>query len=132
MNPNLGARKRPLKRATSGGENPSLGARSIIPARPGRGKPSLIDATTSILAGGSGHIARECQTDEAAVSRCFTKKTLCDWLNISTRSWDRATAIGLTPAPDLMVGSSPRWTPATIERWLRTHPRLPGRKGGEA
>jgi hypothetical protein len=72
-------------------------------------------------------------TDEAAVARCYTKRTLCEWLEISIRTWDRAAAMGLTPAPDLIVGRSPRYSPSTIERWLRSHPRLPGRrKGGGA
>src|SRR5262245_48439525 len=68
-------------------------------------------------------------TDETAATRCYTKRTLTDYLGISTRSWDRAAAMGLTPAPDLVVGRSPRWSPDTISKWLRTHPRLPGRKG---
>jgi hypothetical protein len=69
-------------------------------------------------------------TDQATLSRCFTKKTLCHWLDISTRTWDRSVAAGLTPAPDLVVGSSPRWSPSSIDKWLRTHPRLPGRGKG--
>jgi hypothetical protein len=41
--------------------------------------------------------------------------------------------MGLTPAPDLILGNQPRFSSSTIERWLRTHPRLPGRgKRGEA
>jgi hypothetical protein len=27
----------------------------------------------------------------------------------------------------LLVGRSPRWSPVTIEKWLRTRPKLPGR-----
>ena len=71
-------------------------------------------------------------TDEAAVATCYTKRTLARFLDISTRSLDRAIAAGLLPTPDLTVGSSPRWSPSTIERWLRSHPRLPGRgkRGG--
>jgi hypothetical protein len=76
---------------------------------------------------GSVEAASVGQTDEAPVARCLTKRALCQWLGVSTRTWDRATAERLTPAPDLIVGRSPRWSPATIERWLRTHPRLPGR-----
>ena len=67
--------------------------------------------------------------DEQAVVRCWTKKTLFEWLGISVRSWDCAAAAGLTPAPDLVVGSSPRWSPATIAKWLQSKPRLPSRKG---
>jgi hypothetical protein len=66
-------------------------------------------------------------TDEQAVAVCFTKKSLCEWLSISTRSWDRLAAQGMVPAPDLVVGSSARWSRDTITRWLRSKPRLPGR-----
>ena len=72
------------------------------------------------------------ETDEAAVAVCFTTRTLCEWLGISIRSWTRAAALGLTPAPDLVVGRSPRWSPQTIERWLKTRPKLPGRGGHHA
>ncbi len=72
------------------------------------------------------------QTDEAVVTRCFTKQTLARYLGLSVRSLDRANALGLLPCPDLIVGRSPRWSPQTIERWLRSKPRLPGRKGDEA
>jgi hypothetical protein len=69
-------------------------------------------------------------TDEAAVARCYTKRTLAGYLGLSVRSLDRANALGLLPCPDLVIGSSPRWSPATIEKWLRTCPRLPGRGKG--
>jgi len=65
-------------------------------------------------------------SDEAP-PRYFTKTTVCRHIAISVRTWDRATAMGLTPEPDLMVSRSPRWSPETIARWLRTKPRLPGR-----
>ncbi len=68
--------------------------------------------------------------DEHKGDRCFTKRSLSAFLGISTRSWDRAVAMGLTPPPDLLCGSSPRWSPATIEKWLRSRPRLPGRGKG--
>jgi predicted DNA-binding transcriptional regulator AlpA len=72
-------------------------------------------------------------TDEEAVAVCFTKKTVCEFLSISTRTWDRLAAQGMVPAPDLIVGSSARWSRDTITRWLRSKPRLPGRgKRGEA
>jgi hypothetical protein len=60
---------------------------------------------------------------------CFTKQSLADFLETSVRTLDRAAALGLLPAPDLVLGRSPRWSPTTIERWLRNRPRLPGRKG---
>jgi hypothetical protein len=73
------------------------------------------------------------RTDEEAVAACFTKKSLCAWLSISTRTWDRLAAQGMVPVPDLVVGSSARWSRDTISRWLRSQPRLKGRrKRGEA
>jgi hypothetical protein len=68
-------------------------------------------------------------SDEIAVARCYTKQTLARYLGLSVRSLDRANALGMLPRADLTVGRSPRWSPQTIERWLRTRPRLPGRKG---
>jgi predicted DNA-binding transcriptional regulator AlpA len=61
---------------------------------------------------------------------CYGKAAVCQWLGISVRSWDRAAAAGLTPKPDLIVGSSPRWLASSIRMWLRTRPNLP-RRGGK-
>lgn len=97
----------------------------------GCGQAPCGPAGTQEMVPGSADPSPVSLTDEAAVTRCFTKKTLCDWLAISTRTWDQAAAMGLTPAPDLIVSCSARWSPATVEKWLRTHPRLPGR-GGKA
>jgi hypothetical protein len=60
-------------------------------------------------------------------SCCLDKRGLARYLGLSVRSVDRANALGLLPAPDLVVRRSPRWSPETISRWLRTRPRLPGR-----
>jgi hypothetical protein len=60
----------------------------------------------------------------------FTKRTLAQHLSMSVRSLDRAAAMSVLPEPDLIAGRSPRWSAATIERWLRNCPRLPGRKEG--
>jgi hypothetical protein len=79
---------------------------------------------------GSGDPGSVTLTDLPLPEVCFTKKTICEWLQISTRTWDRLTAAGLTPAPDLVVGKSARWSPETVARWLRSKPRLPGRKVG--
>jgi hypothetical protein len=70
------------------------------------------------------------QPDEPAPARCYTKRTLAGYLGLSVRSLDRANALGLLPIPDLTVGRSPRWSPETVSKWLRTRQRLPGRKGG--
>jgi hypothetical protein len=67
--------------------------------------------------------------DTPAPACCLDKRGLARFLGLSVRSLDRANALGLLPAPDLVVGRSPRWSPDTILRWLRTRPRLPGRKG---
>jgi hypothetical protein len=71
-------------------------------------------------------------TDEDAVARLFDKRRLAHYLGLSIRSLDRAAAMGLLPAPDLVVGRSPRWSPETITRWLKTRPRLQGRGGRRA
>jgi hypothetical protein len=67
--------------------------------------------------------------DTSAPTSCLDKRGFAQFLRLSVRSLDRANALGLLPAPDLVVGRSPRWSPDTISRWLRTRPRLPGRKG---
>jgi hypothetical protein len=67
--------------------------------------------------------------DSLAPKFCLDKRGLAQFLGLSVRSLDRANALGLLPRPDLIVGRSPRYSPDTITKWLRTHPRLPGRKG---
>ena len=67
--------------------------------------------------------------DTPLPTSCLDKRGLARFLKVSIRSLDRANALGLLPCPDLVVGRSPRWSPDTISRWLRTRPRLPGRKG---
>ena len=132
-NPN--ARKKTL----GSGENPrvsgsghsNLNASEIIPSWAMRGQQSHDPAATHDPAVRFTEASPVHTTDEAAVAVCFTTRTLCEWLGISVRSWTRAAAMGLTPAPDLVVGRSPRWSPSTIQRWLRTKPRLPGRKGAD-
>jgi hypothetical protein len=73
-------------------------------------------------------------TSDARLPLGLPKKDVCRWLSISTKTWDRSAAQGLTPAPDYHVGKSPRWLATTIERWLKTRPKLPGRggKGGQS
>jgi hypothetical protein len=61
---------------------------------------------------------------------CYTKQTLARFLGLSVRSLDRANALGLLPRPDVVCGRSPRWSPSTVEKWLRTRPKLPGRGKG--
>jgi hypothetical protein len=96
------------------------------------GNPSRAPAPSPAPPATLADVPSESDSDEAAVRACFTTRTLCQWLGISIRSWTRAAALGLTPAPDLVVGRSPRWSPSTIKRWLKTHPKLPGRGGHHA
>jgi len=70
------------------------------------------------------------QPTHEAPDHCVGKAELARYLGISTRTLDRANAMGLLPKPDLVVGRSPRWSPDTIKRWLRARPKLPGRGGG--
>jgi hypothetical protein len=106
--------------------------RENAPSWARRGQTPHDLAVSSGPAEGSADQASVTPSDDAAAARCYTKKTLAEYLGLSVRSWDRAAALGLTPAPDLVVGRSPRWSPQTIEKWLRNRPRLPGRKGSEA
>jgi hypothetical protein len=53
---------------------------------------------------------------------------LASYLGISTRTFDRLNGMGMLPAPDLVIGSSARWAPQTVAKWLKSRPRLPGRK----
>jgi hypothetical protein len=50
-------------------------------------------------------------------------------LSLSRRTGNRLLAAGLLPPPDLMVGNKRIWLRSTIETWLRSKPRLPGRGG---
>ena len=46
---------------------------------------------------------------------------LDDWrlvLNCSRRVVERLRSSGRLPAPDLLLGRSPRWKAETVERWL--------------
>ncbi len=95
--------------------------------RAGRGQPPGDPAPSP---NGTAHSAEICsvpQTDETAAAVCVDKKGLARFLGFSVRSLDRAAAMGLLPRPDLTIGKSPRWSPDTIKKWLRTRPKLPGR-----
>ena len=69
------------------------------------------------------------QPTHDAPDHCLGKTELARYLGVSVRSLDRANAAGLLPHPDLVVGRSPRWSPDTINRWLKARPKLPGRGG---
>jgi hypothetical protein len=102
----------------------------ILSSWAGGGKPPHDPAPSPNKPAPSADVNPVHETELTAVAVCFTTRTLCEWLGISIRSWTRAAAMGLTPAPDLVMGRSPRWSPSTIQRWLRSKPRLPGRVGG--
>ena len=130
-NPN--ARKKTL----GSGENPrvsglghsNLNASEIISSWAMSGQQSHDAAATHDPAVRFNEVNPAQTTDEAAVAVCRDKQGFAKFLGLSVRSLDRANAMGLLPAPDLVVGRSPRWSPQTIERWLKTRPRLPGRGG---
>jgi hypothetical protein len=126
-----GTRKPSSWREPEGSEADS-GTRRIIPAWAACGQSCGERSARREPVDGANATASDERTDE--LPGVFTKKTLCAWLAISIRTWDRAAAEGLTPAPDLLVATSPRWLASTIEKWLRTHPKLRGRgrKGGRS
>jgi hypothetical protein len=95
----------------------------------GRGQAPDDQALTRDAAPRSANRDSVKATGDAEAPVCFTVQSLCRHLSISTRSWTRAAALGLTPRPDLVVGRSARWSPSTIDRWLKSQPKLPGRGG---
>jgi len=121
---NPDAHKNPPGPTSPRGENRNPDAPVRVSGWSGRGQQSHAPALSPSTSDPSTELN---PVDQTAVVRCWSKKTLCEWLGISTRSWDRAAAAGLTPAADLVIGSSARWAPQTIAKWLRTRPVLPGR-----
>jgi hypothetical protein len=101
----------------------------MIPAWEGCGKSANPNDATQAPSNGSANPLSVSESDEAAVRACYVKRTLAQYLTVSIRTLDRAAAMGLLPCPDMVVGRSPRWSLQTIERWLKTRPKLPGRGG---
>lgn len=128
---NLDARKKTLESGNPRVESRSPNASEILPnSRPlwaMRGQQSHAHAPSLDPAITSSEVNPVHETDEAALAVCFDKQGLARFLGLSVRSLDRANAMGLLPCPDLVCGRSPRWSPSTIERWLRSRPVLPGR-----
>jgi hypothetical protein len=59
---------------------------------------------------------------------CFDLTGFAEVLGLSCRTMTRLLAANLLPAPDLTIGKNQRrWTQRTVEAWLRTRPRFPGR-----
>ena len=123
------AKKNPPGPASPRGENRNPEAHRILPEWAMRGNTSQSNTPCPGTPDTSVNPNPVHETDEAALAVCFDKQGLARFLGLSVRSLDRANAMGLLPCPDLVCGRSPRWSPSTIERWLRTKPRLPGRKG---
>ncbi len=96
-----------------------------------RGQPPRDSRPSLELVTPSAELAPVQPTHEAP-DRCLDKRGLGRFLGVSVRTLDRAIAAGLLPRPDLVVGRSPRWSPDTINRWLKARPKLPGRGGHHA
>ena len=126
---NLDTQKKPPGPASPRGKSRNPDALRILPSREGRGQQPPDPALSPGTPAHSSEVSPVHETDEAALAVCFDKQGLARFLGLSVRSLDRANAMGLLPCPDLVCGRSARWSPSTIERWLRTKPRLPGRKG---
>jgi hypothetical protein len=93
---------------------------------PGNGPTSLATSPDSPA------ISRKPATDHKT-DGMLDKARLAAYLGLSYRSLDRCLAVGVLPAPDLTIGRSPRWLATTIEKWLKSRPRLPGRgRGGRS
>jgi hypothetical protein len=71
--------------------------------------------------------ASDDETKAPFPDRCFTRKSLCEWLSISLRTFDRLAAQGLLPQACFYVSGRARWRPSVVEKWLRTRPKLSGR-----
>src|SRR4051794_7953852 len=88
------------------GDDDSGAPRDIARLWAGCGQAAGNRHPSSDTTDGSAGRASATQTDEAAVARCLTKRTLAAYLLMSVRSLDRANALGLLPSPDLVVGRS--------------------------
>jgi predicted DNA-binding transcriptional regulator AlpA len=55
---------------------------------------------------------------------------VCRSLGLSRRTIERERSAGRFPAPDLVVGRTPLWQPATIRSWIESKGRTSSAKGG--
>lgn len=103
---------------------------SIICPRKDRGQ-DILDPTTNPSQNDTSEEPHSVHQADHVPARYFlhNKAQFSTRLGISIRSLDRAIAAGVIPAPDLTVGRSPRWSEKTIEKFLATRPKLPGRGG---
>jgi excisionase family DNA binding protein len=71
-------------------------------------------------------------TSSDQMSHCVTLVGFAEIVGLGEKTMRRLLAANLLPPADLIVGGNQRrWTRQTVEAWLRTKPRLPGR-GGKA
>jgi hypothetical protein len=119
-----GAQKKPRGPASPRGKIHDPGARLILSSWERCGQDPQANPASDCPANGSASLSRESITDVVPYHTKASFARRCAW---SIRSIDRAAAMGLLPPPDLMLGRSPRWSPETVERWLKSRPRLPGR-----
>jgi predicted DNA-binding transcriptional regulator AlpA len=124
---NSDARGKALESGENSRAKSNPNALEILSSWEGRGKLRQESIPSPNTPAPSSEVNSVDETDEAALAVCFDKQGLARFLGLSVRSLDRANAMGLLPCPDLVCGRSPRWSPSTIEKWLRTRPRLPGR-----
>jgi hypothetical protein len=124
MHFNPGA-KRPSGPADPRGEIRNPDAPTILSPSDGRGQGPHANVASHVQPATSGDAPTVNESDG-----CHDKASLAQFLRISVRSLDRAIAAGALLEPDAWYGRSPRWLRQSILRWLKTRPRLPGRRGG--
>jgi predicted DNA-binding transcriptional regulator AlpA len=67
--------------------------------------------------------------DGTTLDRCLDKSGFARFLGYAVRTISRLDAEGLLPPADITIGRSRRWLMSTIERWLKSRPKLPARRG---
>jgi hypothetical protein len=92
----------------------------------GQGQDSRAPTTNPQPPDASGDLASD-KASEDPMSRCFTKRSFSAFMQWSERTTDRLIASGAMPRPDCWINDRPRWLPSTIERWLKSKPKLRGR-----
>jgi hypothetical protein len=114
--------KRPPGRTIPEGRDGGPNSPAILSPWEYRGQATVSPVPRPVQAVSSAEAPSDQPSD-----RMFGKQELADYLRISVRTLDRLDARKLLPAPDLVVGRSPRWLPDSIAVWLANKPRLSGR-----
>lgn len=60
----------------------------------------------------------------------LTMQDIADRLGIDRASVQKYRTRGELPPADQMIGRTPVWRPATVERWIRRRPGAPGQGRG--